>query len=92
MFTFTILYIVCNFDIVDVMKEIAPKIIIDPKILGGKPVIKGTRVPIDLILGKIAGGMTIDEVAYEYGVKRADILAVIKYAQEIISKETLIYA
>jgi len=74
------------------MREIAPKIVIDPKILGGKPVIKGTRVPVDLILGKIAGGMTIDEVAYEYDLKEADILAAIRYAQEIISSENLIYA
>jgi uncharacterized protein (DUF433 family) len=43
------------------MKEIIPRIVIDPKIRFGKPVIKGTRVPVDLILGKIAGGMTIEE-------------------------------
>ena len=38
--------------------EIAPRITVDEKIRFGKPVIKGTRVPIDLILGKLAGGMT----------------------------------
>ncbi|MDA8336149.1 MAG: DUF433 domain-containing protein [Peptococcaceae bacterium] len=38
------------------MKEIMPGITIDPGIRGGKPVLSGTRVPVDLILGKLAGG------------------------------------
>ncbi len=38
--------------------EIAPKISVDDNIRFGKPVITGTYVPIDLILGKLAGGMT----------------------------------
>lgn len=40
--------------------EIAPRITIDEKIRFGKPVIKGTRVPVDLILGKLGGGMTYE--------------------------------
>lgn len=74
------------------MKEIAPRIIIDPKIRFGKPVIRGTRVPVDLIVGKIAGGMTIKEIAREYDLKREDILAALSYAAQIIRKENLIYA
>jgi uncharacterized protein (DUF433 family) len=74
-----------------IMKEIAPGITIDPKIRFGKPVIKGTRVPVDLIVGKIAGGMTIDEVAKEYDLKREQILAALRYAAEIVKKENLIY-
>jgi len=73
------------------MKEIAPKIVIDPKIRFGKPVIKGTRVPVDLIVGKIAGGMTIEEVAREYDLKTEDVLAALRYAAQIIKKENLIY-
>jgi uncharacterized protein (DUF433 family) len=73
------------------MKEIAPRIIIDPEIQGGKPVIKGTRIPVDLVLGKIAGGMTIEELIREYGLKREDIFAALKYAAQIIKEETLIY-
>ena len=45
------------------MKMFEDRIIIDPEIRHGKPVIKGTRVPIDIILGSLAGGMEIDEVA-----------------------------
>lgn len=73
------------------MKEIAPGITIDQDVRFGKPVIKGTRVPIDLILGKIAGGMTIEEVAEEYGLKKPEILNALRYAMEIIKKENLIY-
>jgi uncharacterized protein (DUF433 family) len=73
------------------MKEIAPRITIDPEIQGGKPVIKGTRIPVDLVLGKIAGGMTIEELIREYGLKREDIFAALKYAAQVIKEEVLIY-
>ena len=73
------------------MKEIAPKIVIDPKIRFGKPVIKGTRVPVDLIVGKIAGGMTIEEVAKEYDLKKEEIRAALHYAAQLVKKENLIY-
>lgn len=74
------------------MKEITPRIIIDPKIRFGKPVIKGTRMPVDLILGKIAGGMTIKEVAQNYDLKKEDIFAALHYAAQIVKKESLMYA
>jgi uncharacterized protein (DUF433 family) len=73
------------------MIEVAPRIIINPKIRFGKPVIKGTRVPVDLIVGKIAGGMTIEEVAKEYDLKREDIFAALRYAAQIVKNENLIY-
>jgi uncharacterized protein (DUF433 family) len=73
------------------MIEVAPRIIINPKIRFGKPVIKGTRVPVDLIVGKIAGGMTIEEVAKEYNLKREDIFAALRYAAQIVKKENSIY-
>lgn len=50
--------------------EIANRITVDEKIRFGKPVIKGTRVPVDLILGKLAGGMTYEEVMTEYDLTR----------------------
>lgn len=73
------------------MKEIAPRIVIDPKVRFGKPVIKGTRVPVDLVVGKIAGGMAIEEVAREYELTRADILAALQYAARSLQRETLMY-
>ncbi len=52
--------------------EIAHRITVDEKVRFGKPVIKGTRVPVDLILGKLAGGMTYDEVMAEYDITKED--------------------
>jgi len=58
------------------------KIEINPKIMHGKPVIKGTRVPVDVILGSLIGGMKYEEIEEEYGVKREDIIVAIEYANK----------
>ncbi|MBI4829095.1 MAG: DUF433 domain-containing protein [Nitrospinae bacterium] len=67
--------------------EIAPRITVDEKVRFGKPVIKGTRVPVDLILGKLAGGMTYEEVMSEYDIAKADILAALRYAAQQMAGE-----
>ena len=69
------------------MKEIAPRITVDEKVRFGKPVIKGTRVPVEVVLGKLGGGMTTDEVAADYGIEREDVLAAILYAAHSIADE-----
>jgi len=69
--------------------EIAPRISVDEKIRFGKPVIAGTRVPVDLILGKLAGGMSYEEVMDEYEIMLADILAVLDYASKCLSNEEI---
>lgn len=53
----------------------------------GRPVIQGTRVPVDLILGKLAGGMTYEEVMAEYDLVREDILAALRYAAKSLAEE-----
>ena len=74
------------------MKEIIPRVTVDARIRFGKPVIKGTRVPVDLIVGKIAGGMTVIEVAKEYKLKGEDVLAALRYAARVVNEESLLYA
>lgn len=69
------------------MKEIAPGIVVDPKVRFGKPVIKGTRVLVDLVIGKLAGGMEIEEVMEEYGLKKEDVLKALSYAAKLMSEE-----
>lgn len=69
--------------------EIAPRINVDEKIRFGKPVISGTRIPVDLIIGKLAGGMTYEEVMAEYEITREDILAVLDYAAKTLSSEQI---
>lgn len=55
-------------------------ICIDDKIKGGKLVIKGTRVPVELILGKLSSGMTYEELMEEYEITKQDILSALEYA------------
>ncbi len=69
--------------------EIAPRITIDAKIHFGKTVIKGTRVPVDLVLGKLAGGMTYDAVMAEYDLLKEDILAALDYAAKLVAEEEI---
>ncbi len=63
------------------------RVIIDPDIQHGKPVIKGTRVPVARIIGGLAGGMTKEEVTREYEISEEDICAALKYACELIEEE-----
>ena len=69
--------------------EIAPGITIDEGIQFGKPVIKGTRVPVDLVLGKLAGGMTYEDIIAEYDLRRDDILAALDSAAKLVATEEI---
>ena len=69
--------------------EIFPGIVSDSEILGGEAVIKGTRVPVSLVLGHLASGMSVDEIAYEYDLKRDDVYAALAYAAKRIGEEAL---
>ena len=64
-------------------------ITIDNEIQHGKPVLKGTRLPIAVIIGSLAGGMTYDEVIQEYAVTREQILASLAYFSELLNYETV---
>ena len=69
------------------MTEIAPRITVDENVRFGKPVIAGTRVPVALVVGKLAGGMTVEQVMKEYELSREDVLAALSYAARAISDE-----
>ena len=71
------------------MKELAPRIVVDEAVRFGKPVIRGTRVPVELVISKLAGGMATAEVAEEYGLEREDILAALAYAAKSLSSEEI---
>jgi len=67
--------------------EIAPGIEINEKVHFGKPVIKNTRVPVELIIGKLSTGMSFEDIIKEYEITRQDILAALGYASKILSSE-----
>ena len=56
------------------------RIAIDAGVMGGKPVIKGTRVPVQMIVGALAGGDTIEDVCTGYKVTEEDVRAALTYA------------
>ena len=70
-----------------VMKE---RIIADPKILAGKPVIRGTRIPVYLVLNLLAKGKTAREIVLDYPeLTEEDIAAAIEYAAAHMKYEEL---
>jgi len=64
------------------------RIEINPKKMGGKPVIKGTRIPVYFILELLANGWSFEDILENYPqLTREDILAAIKYASMVLKEE-----
>lgn len=65
-------------------------IVIDPTILAGHPIIKGTRIPVSLILNLLAHGYTFEKIVEEYPeLTRDDIKGAVSYAEERIKREQI---
>lgn len=65
----------------------------DPAVLVGKPVVKGTRISVELILGWLASGWTYEQILESYpNVTRDDILAALAFAEEMMRDEQYIAA
>ncbi len=72
-------------------KHYKERIISDPNIMLGKPIIKGTRITVELILKKLAEGMSYDELLNAYPhLTKEDIMAAISYSADVISQEEVI--
>jgi len=71
--------------------KIADRIEIDPKVLHGKPYIAGTRIPVDIIPGLLADGLTVEQIVRDHypHIKKEDILACIRYAKEVTEEEEI---
>lgn len=66
------------------------RIIIDSKILAGKPIVKGTRISVEFVLEMLSSGMSIEEILAEYPhLQKADILEAIKYAVNVLKREEI---
>ncbi|MCS7066400.1 MAG: DUF433 domain-containing protein [Fimbriimonadales bacterium] len=67
------------------------RIVRDPNICNGKPVIRGTRIMVRNILGMAAGGYTLEQILQAYPELTAeDVRAALEYAAEVIDQSVLV--
>jgi uncharacterized protein (DUF433 family) len=70
---------------------VSVRIIADPNILAGKPIIAGTRISVQLVLEKIRDGWTIEDLLDDYPhLTREQIIAALEYAAEIPGSFTVV--
>lgn len=71
-------------------KELLYRITIDPKIMVGKPTIRGLRITVDQILKALAAGISTDELLEDYPeLEKEDIKAALLYAAELVEEEKI---
>jgi len=69
------------------------RIEVNPQIMFGKPVIKGTRITVEHILRKLAGGMSIEEILIDHPhLRREDILAAAEFAADYLAETEIVFA
>lgn len=72
-------------------EDLLEQITINPKVMVGKPVIKGTRLTVEYILGLLAYGTTIDEILEEYpGLEKYDIYACLLFASKTLADASFV--
>jgi len=69
------------------MQAMNERIVIDPKICHGKPVIKRTRMLVALVVGSLTGRMSFEDVQRKYDLTPEDIRAALKFAGELVDQE-----
>jgi uncharacterized protein (DUF433 family) len=70
--------------------NVVARITSNPEIFGGKPIIRGMRISVELILGLLAQGESIDTILDDYpDLTREDIQACLAYAKAVIAHDTL---
>ena len=72
--------------------ELLDRVTVDPRVMAGKPVIRGTRITVDLILELLAAGMKPEEIAEDYKISVEDVRAALLYAAKILGREEIIVA
>lgn len=64
------------------------RIVVDPEVLVGKPVLKGTRLAVEFVLDLLANGWTFEQIRDNYpGVTDDDVRACLAYASEVLQQE-----
>jgi len=64
------------------------RIVVDPKVMVGKPVIKGTRITVEYVLTLLAQGLTVEGILKDYPhLARDDVAAVLLYAAKVTGRK-----
>ena len=67
------------------------RIVVSPRVLAGKPIVRGTRLSVEFLLGLLAQNIPQDEILRDYPtLKPDDLRAVLLYAQRVISGEEVV--
>lgn len=65
-----------------------PRIALDPAVLAGKPVVRGTRISVEFVIGLMADGWSEADILSNYpGVTHEDVIACLAYARDTLSSE-----
>jgi uncharacterized protein (DUF433 family) len=69
-------------------EELLERIVVNPKIMSGKPIVKGTRITVEQVLKMLAQGLTIKEILKDYPhLSKDDVAAVLLYAAKVAGEE-----
>jgi len=69
-------------------EELLERIVVNPKVMGGKPIVKGTRITVEQVLILLAQGLSAQEILKDYPhLSKEDISAVLLYAAKVASEE-----
>lgn len=70
--------------------DLLKRITVNPKIFGGKPIIRGHRLAVEHILGMLAAGDTVEDLVRAYSwLEREDVLACLAYARRVVGHERI---
>lgn len=69
--------------------EIFPGVTVDPLTIHGKPIITGTRIPVALVVGQLAGGESVESVCTNYELTPEQVRAALAYAASRVEAETV---
>ncbi len=65
------------------------RIAIDPKICHGKPIVRGTRTPVTVVLSALAGGDSFDRIQQDYDITAEDIQACVGFGGDGVNRPSI---
>lgn len=69
-------------------EDLLNRVVVDPEVMGGKPIIRGTRIPVDQIIRLLGEGMSVENILEDYPhLSKKDIRAALLYGSKVIGGE-----